>query len=117
MKTRTEVVREGELLGPIDFDFDFMAHIQYDGQPREWREARRDRIVAMLREVSAEGSTEPSGDWFVTTNGYEHPLIAVGMYDGWPFWKPMPALLYRGPLGAGEWAFYYNLDSIRRGPR
>lgn len=33
-------------------------------------------------------------------------------YDGWPFWKPTPAIGYVGPLGGIEIAFYYEL---RRG--
>jgi len=38
---------------------------------------------------------------------------SVGMYDGWPFWKPTPALLCSGTLGP-EWHFFYDLQDVRK---
>jgi len=36
-------------------------------------------------------------------------VVHVGMYDGWPFWKPTPAVGYIGPLGSVERAFFFSL--------
>jgi hypothetical protein len=48
-------------------------------------------------------------------HGYLHRLLEVGMYDGWPYWKPTPAFCYYGTLGP-EWRFFtdlldYKIDS------
>jgi hypothetical protein len=32
-------------------------------------------------------------------------ILAICMYDGWPYWTPRPAIQFVGPLGA-EWAFF-----------
>lgn len=28
------------------------------------------------------------------------------MYDGWPYWRPMPAIQFVGPLNSAEWTFF-----------
>ena len=30
-------------------------------------------------------------------------VLDVGMYDGWPYWKPVPSVFTRSALGGGEW--------------
>lgn len=48
-------------------------------------------------------------------------VLDVGMYDGWPYWKPVPSVYSRGPLG-GEWHCFsmlsgaetYNVGDERR---
>lgn len=112
MKTYTQFVREGELLGPVDWSYDFRSH--FFGPTRacnsdDNNQRRMDRAMGVLRAIARNDSTEPTAEWIVTTNGFAHPLLAVGMYDGWPFWKPTPAVLYRGVLGP-ERAFFYELE-------
>jgi hypothetical protein len=35
------------------------------------------------------------------------------MYDGWPYWKPTPAILTSGPLGS-EWHFFYDIVGVEK---
>lgn len=89
MRTRTVTVHEGEMVGPVDWD-----HPMAKDMPSIWREAEKSLDDFVLR-----------GD---------HPdrqILAMGMYDGWPYWKPTPAMLIRGPLGS-EWT-HFNSYGVR----
>jgi hypothetical protein len=33
-------------------------------------------------------------------------VLRLRMYDGWPYWKPTPAILRESPLGGYEWTFF-----------
>lgn len=89
----TQTVRIGENVGPVDWD-----HPMAKAMPPIWREA------------------EQSPDDFTFTD-YERQIIAICMYDGWPYWKPTPAVYFYGPLGP-EWNHFNSYgvrpDSIRR---
>jgi hypothetical protein len=87
MRYETRTVRIGELVGPIDWD-----HETARAMPEAWHEA------------------EGKPDHF-TFNGRR--IIAIGMYDGWPYWEPRPAVCFIGPMNSGEWAFF---DSYGVGP-
>jgi hypothetical protein len=110
MKYRTIVEREGELLGPVDWDYNFRQHFDTWGCSEEQRDGYCKRAVQMLREVAA----EPEAFKISLSNGYvERTVYAVGMYDGWPYWKPTPALMTSGTLGP-EWHFFYDLQRVER---
>lgn len=112
MRTETRTVRIGERVGDIDWSYDFRSHFNNMCS----NDARRDEAcaqqVAKLRELeSAIQSDKPmratsDGGW--PRCGWGR-VLDVGMYDGWPYWKPTPAVLVAGPLGA-EWKFFYSLD-------
>jgi hypothetical protein len=89
MRTRTVTVREGENVGPVEW-----SHPIAKDMPALWRDAERDP------------------DSFTFTE-YRRQIISICMYDGWPYWTPRPAVLFVGPLGGGEWAFF---DSYAVGP-
>lgn len=110
MRTYTQTVREGELLGPVDWSYSFPDHFSCfclsteDKADLIWE--RINSLWQVVRLYDKGIALE------VMTSGFWHPLLAIGMYDGWPFWKPTPALLVRGPLG-GQWDFYYELEDFR----
>lgn len=81
MRTYTKVVHEGEPMGPIDWDHPIAKNV-----PDHWKDAEKEpeRFVY--------------GEW-------GKRILMICMYDGWPYWKPTPAIFYEGPLG-GEWAFF-----------
>lgn len=106
MKTRMVEERIGEYLGPIDWSYDFNQH--------NWGQHHggiNPEIVmpsmAMLRQL------EQPGDWRAMTYQIWRNVLRVGMYDGWPFWKPTPSVLLSGSLGP-EWTPFYNLQAIER---
>lgn len=51
----------------------------------------------------------PSGWRYSPSWGSSFEVVKVGMYDGWPYWKPTPAIGYIGPMGSIEVAFFDNL--------
>jgi hypothetical protein len=87
VRTWTETVthREGENMGPIDWE-----HPLAKDKPALWREAEK----------------RPT-DFRLDTTGFSaFPVFEIAMYDGWPYWKPTPAILIKGPLGKPEWRFF-----------
>ena len=113
MRTRWVEERIGEWLGPIDWSYDFQQHAMTAtrGGTAQWA---IDEGIAQLRRLEA----EPGGWWYAPSGFNEFEVVHVGMYDGWPFWRPTPAIGYIGPLGGVEVAFFYSImgDRLRRRP-
>jgi hypothetical protein len=91
MHTRTVEVREGDDVGPVDWDHPIAAD-----KPPIWREAEKH------------------------PENYEYndrTILRICMYDGWPYWTPTPAIQFVGPLNRAEWHFFNSYgvydDSIR----
>jgi hypothetical protein len=113
VKTRTVEVREGELLGPIDWDYDFAAH--GSGQGGSMFPKRLQENIERLRTLEA--GIARGEVWEATTDGGVPRcgwgrVLAIGMYDGWPYWQPVPSVLIAGSLGA-EWSSVSSLSDIR----
>ena len=97
MKTRMVEERIGEACGPIDWD-----HPKAKGMPTDWREAE----------------ANPDRFRLITAGGMvARAILEIAMYDGWPYWRPMPAIHSMGPLGP-EWTFFDSYGvypgSVRR---
>lgn len=101
MKTKTVTVNEGELLGPIDPTWDEKAfsktHLQGRDETKAWEAIQRLQVGQKVRSSHSHVFSE---------------VMAVGMYDGWPWWFPVPSYCVRGPLG-GEWHPYYYIQSVQ----
>jgi hypothetical protein len=111
MKSRTVTVTEGERVGDVDWTYNFRQH--FDNLCAD--DARRDEACASsverLREIAA--AVASGVDVQATTDGGwprcgMHRVLSVGMYDGWPYWRPVPSVLTLGPLG-GEWHSFASL--------
>ena len=101
---------EGELLGPIDWSYDFCPHFSGYCCPDD---AKREMMVKAIDNLWAVERLHIQGQRVeVCTRDFWHPLIAVGMYDGWPYWKPVPSILVQGPLGA-QWEQFPCVDDYR----
>lgn len=99
MKTITVTVHEGENLGPIDPNWDWKAFAKQCGE-RDATSAWQ--AVLKLKPGDKVRSSHSECYWEV---------IQVGMYDGWPFWRPIPSYQCKGPLGTGDWhAFTWIRD-------
>lgn len=68
-------------MGPVDW-----THPTAKDMPPIWREAEQN----------------PEAFMFNTGGIWPSQLLALRMYDGWPYWEPRPAILFEGPLGP-EW--------------
>ena len=86
MRTETQTIRIGENVGPVDWN-----HPLAKNMPAHWRDAEK--------------SPE---HYEILLNGMMTPrrVFCLCMYDGWPYWRPMPAILREGPLGAAEWLHF-----------
>jgi hypothetical protein len=112
MKFRTVTERIGERVGDIDWSFDFLANeTLYNGcaDPAE-RVRRIQQHVDALREADRRFKADELIE--VRINDYWKSLLNVGMYDGWPFWRPYPSVLTRGVLGS-EWHPWSSLEGVR----
>ena len=79
MRTRMVKERIGENMGPVDW-----SHDTAKDKPQIWRDAEKN----------------PQGFLF---NG--RLIYEICMYDGWPYWKPTPAISFLGPIGP-DWNFF-----------
>ncbi len=116
MKTKTVTVREGELLGPIDWNFDFREFYK-DIYPaacngEKAHEECFQRAMTILRMLEA----EPDKYEATTDGGWPRcgwgSIAHIGMYDGWPFWKPMPSVFITS-WRVGDWHSFHNITDIR----
>ena len=97
MRYEPVLTRIGENVGPVDWD-----HPIAKGLPPIWREA------------------ELQPELFVFSE-YKRAILKICMYDGWPYWRPTPAICFVGPLNSPEWSFFnsygVNADSIQHRER
>lgn len=102
MKTRTVTEYIGEDMGPVDWSHPMAV---------EFAE-KSPEMAALLKEAEQ----HPEGFLLVDDHGwYPRQVYRVCMYDGWPYWKPTPAVLREGPLGS-EWTHFnsYGFRGVRR---
>lgn len=110
MITRRVTERIGEYMGPVDWSYDFASH--FTGYCGRDVEARIAEYIAWLRLLdAAPDKYEATTDGGCPKFGW-HRVIRVGMYDGWPYWRPVPAVLTAGPLGP-EWHHFYMISGIQ----
>lgn len=111
MKYRTEIVREGEKLGVIDWAHPFIDSFQNYCASDEQKQIYCDKSVAVLKQV-----TEADDPMMlqVRCDDYWYNVFDVGMYDGWPFWRPMPAVQVEDRVfHCAIWKFFYELAECR----
>lgn len=98
MRFETQTVRIGEDVGPVDW-----THPMAADKPAHWREAE-----------------EHPEEFELLLNGMFTPrrVARLCMYDGWPYWRPTPAIYRESPLGGYEWTHFNSCgvldDSLRR---
>lgn len=102
MRTETRTVHIGEWLGPVDWTFDFDSW-GWDrggsGNPTLIEPSK-----AALRDL--ERWIEDEKPCEVGEHQSWHRVIRVGMYDGWPFWRPVPSVLYATFLGSESTSWF-----------
>ncbi len=106
MKTRMVEERIGECLGPIDWSYDFTQHDWAPGRGGVNPECTA-RAKELLRQLQG------PGDWQVMMYQNYLRVLQVGMYDGWPFWRPVPSVQTYHVIGA-EWHPWYSIQAVER---
>jgi hypothetical protein len=110
MRTRTVIERIGELLGPVDWSYDFRSHFNTLCTNDAGRDEACEKAKERLRLIS-----ESPGKYRVSTYGgwprIWQDIVSVGMYDGWPYWKPTPFVCSHSTLGC-EWHSFSMITNI-----
>jgi len=116
MKTKTVTDREGELLNPIDWNFDFKEFYK-DIYPaacngEELHEKMFQQAMTILRMLEK----DPDKYEATTDGGWPRcgwgRVIHIGMYDGWPYWKPIPSVFITS-IFVGDWHAFHCITDIR----
>lgn len=115
MKTVQVTKREGECLGPLDWSFDFEAFYKpyYNCSTLQRHAQMLQRALETLHTLE-----DHLGEYEATTDGGWPrcgwgEVIKVGMYDGWPWWRPVPSVCIRSWTGAGVWCSFASITDIR----
>lgn len=110
MKTRQVTEYIGEDVGPVDWNYDFFSHFSgFCGSDKESYCAKHvERLRLLCNGEEWEATTY--GGW--PRCGWGR-VLKVCMYDGWPYWRPVPSVLTHGTLG-GEWHPFCAITNIRR---
>jgi hypothetical protein len=109
MKTVMVEKRIGELLGPVDWSYDFTRHDWGDGKGGVNPECSQYGTEQLKKLVSL---MESGARCSVSCYESEHVVLAVGMYDGWPFWEPTPSVMLSTFFGP-EWHPWYSIRNVR----
>jgi hypothetical protein len=99
----TGKARRGTMVGPVDPDYDWLSGFASYCCSDE-------RKAAMAAEAKDLMLSLKPGDEVVRSGQFSKRVVEVGMYDGWPYWRPVPAVSYVGPLGSIEYAFFNDLS-------
>lgn len=114
MRYETRRERIGERVGDVDWSYDFRQHFDNLCANDERRNEQCDQKKGWLRKMEI---AHKEGREILATNygGWPrcglHRVIDVGMYDGWPYWKPVPSVMVEGTLGP-EWYSFCSITDI-----
>lgn len=114
MKTVTRTERIGERVSDIDWEYDFRSHFNNLCTSDAGKAEACDRQKQLLQTIE-QRFLEKRTTLATTYGGWPrigyHEVIDVGMYDGWPYWKPVPSVCLKGTLGA-EWHAFSCITDI-----
>lgn len=114
MKTVTYTERVGERVGDVDWNYDFLSHFGNlctdENGKFEACELKKELLRLMEERFRYGRLTLATTDGGWPRFGYSE-VIDVGMYDGWPFFRPVPSVCIRGPLG-GSWQAFCTITEI-----
>lgn len=103
--TRTVTERYGEHLGPIDYSLVDGIVFGKDVYKQSRAAALREIDTAFNNGKTVRATTHGGDCWMFCMQD----VVAVGMWDGYPYWKPYPSVCLQGPLGA-EWQPFDSIN-------
>lgn len=115
MRTYTQTVREGERVGDVDWSYDFRQHFNNycttDAGRDEICARSVDRFRAIADAIAAGKRVRATTDGGWPRCGFCE-VLDIGMYDGWPYWRPVPSVLMRGAIGGATWRSFCALTDM-----
>jgi hypothetical protein len=117
VRTETRTVRIGERTGDIDWSYNFRKH--YDtlctnNAGRDEACERRKKQLHQIEEAFKNGVNVRATTYGGWPRCGMNKVIDVGMYDGWPYWYPVPSVCTAGTFGA-EWHSFDSFTDIEIG--
>ena len=111
VKHKKVTKRVGEYLGPVDWDYDFYQHFENYGGSKKAKKEKCINKKKMLKTI------EKNPDKYEIST-YPHvwkKVHKVGMWDGWPYWRPVPAVkVYDSIANTYTWKHFYEIKHIRK---
>ncbi len=104
VKYRTVTEREGEWHDDLPIDW---AHEHISKFTAEQTAELREMEKHPERFEATADSGWPAGGW--------RTVFKLGMWDGWPYWKPTPTILAAGIIGGAETLSFVMVSWRRRG--
>lgn len=109
MRVETRTVRVGEWFTDGTVDEWLAAHAACTEAP-----SMTDARIAVLRQIVE--PPPPGLFWLVSDDGdFWHRVECVGLYDGWPYWRPRIAVATDGPIPGWHTREGYRLRAARLG--
>lgn len=114
MRIETHTIRVGERVSDLDWSYDFRKHFNLmccndAGKDRACEEAKD--LLRKIEKALQEGrNVRATTDGGLPRCGL-HPVIDIGMYDGWPYWTPVPSVCTRGHFGV-TWHSFSSITEI-----
>ena len=100
-----ETHREGENMGPLDPNFDWMGDgCLFPNNP----EIKKERFEWMLE---IEKEFRKGKRIHASYGDFGGEVLDIGMYDGWPYWTPTPAVLL-DHWNKAHWEFWYEIHEF-----
>ena len=112
MRYETVVQRIGENLGAIDYAYDFTKHDWNGSRGGVNPDVTRASVEQLRRLESAFADRRNRVEVRLSHSDCFWVVLAVGMYDGWPFWEPTPSVQVYRVLGS-EWHPWYSVRDVR----
>lgn len=95
--------RIGEWIGPIDWSYDFQKDAPNWCTTAERAETLTHELIDRLRKIEA--GLARGERWMVSNGTTLRPVLRVGMYDGWPYWRSVPTYLTGTWAGSEPWSW------------
>jgi hypothetical protein len=117
MRTYSQIVRVGENMGPIDWNYQFRPHFDNMGTSEAGKDAACElakRRLKIIEEMFLGMEDIRATNYGGSPRCGIYKVIDVGMYDGWPWWRPVPSVLVHTYLGS-EWYTFCRITDIYRG--
>jgi len=111
MKTYQVTKREGECLGPVNWDYDFSKHFEAYACSKDRKKEKCQKQKDKLKKIE----NNPKAYQVSTYAHCYRDIHKVGMFDGWPYWEPVPAVQIYDPVANKlVWKHFHEIKYIRK---
>jgi hypothetical protein len=110
MKTKTVTKRIGEKVSKIDYEYDFLSHYKNHTMSSEKKKELCKKTIDKLKAIEKALSNGEKVLVHFNHSIFYKTALDVGMYDGWPYWRPVPSIKYSNERDGYWHDFSYIVD-------